>query len=203
MSKLLILFSHPRLEQSRANAALLKAIPESPDIYLHDLYEVYPDFNIDIGYEQELLLAHDIIVWHHPFYWYSAPPLMKQWIDLVLEYGWAYGVGGDQLQGKKVFNAITSGGKREVYQPSGYNRFTIREFLRPFEQTATLCHMQYLPPFAVQGSHKLDDATLAAKAQDYRLVLQMLTEDAVSPDELVKYEFFNDWILDQQLTKHG
>ena len=52
--------------------------------------------------EQELLLQHKIIVWQHPFYWYSSPALLKEWIDLVLEHGWAYGRKGDMLKGKKV-----------------------------------------------------------------------------------------------------
>ena len=28
----------------------------------HDLYEAYPDFDIDVRREQALLLAHDVIV---------------------------------------------------------------------------------------------------------------------------------------------
>ncbi|MDH4069676.1 MAG: NAD(P)H-dependent oxidoreductase, partial [Ignavibacteria bacterium] len=84
MTKILILFAHPRLEKSHVNAALLEAIPDRPDILLHDLYEEYPDFNIDIAREKQLLTDHEIIVWHHPFYWYNAPPLLKQWIDMVL-----------------------------------------------------------------------------------------------------------------------
>ena len=147
MRKVLILFAHPRLEKSIANAALLMGIPRHNAITFHDLYESYPDFNVDIKFEKSLLLSHDVIIWHHPFYWYSAPPLLKQWIDLVLEYGWAYGKGGDKLQGKLIFNVLTSGGKKEVYHAEGRNRYTVREFLRPFEQTARLCHMNYLPPF--------------------------------------------------------
>ena len=57
------------------------------------MYEKYPDFNIDVDYEKKLLEKNQIIIWQHPFYWYSAPPLLKQWIDLVLEFGWAYGPG--------------------------------------------------------------------------------------------------------------
>ena len=65
--------------------------------------------------EKELLIAHQIIIWHHPLYMYSAPALLKQWIDLVLEYGWAHGQGGDFLKNKIIFNTLTAGGTREVY----------------------------------------------------------------------------------------
>ena len=112
MNRILILFAHPRFEKSRANRALLKNIGHLPGVTLNDLYERYPDFNIDVDREKELLAAHDIIVWHHPIYMYGAPALLKQWIDLVLEYGWAHGREGDFLKGKVIFNALTSGGGR-------------------------------------------------------------------------------------------
>ena len=82
---------------------LVQQIPAIPEITFHDLYEKYPDFNIDVENEKRLLADHQIIIWHHPFYWYSAPPLLKQWIDLVLEFGWAYGPGGNALEGKILF----------------------------------------------------------------------------------------------------
>ena len=98
--RILIIFAHPRFEKSAINSMLVKSIPDLPEITFHDLYEKYPDFNIDIEHEKKLLVEHQVIIWQHPFYWYSAPPLLKQWIDLVLEFGWAYGPGGDALQGK-------------------------------------------------------------------------------------------------------
>src|SRR3954451_16903918 len=109
MNKILVLFAHPALEKSRVHTVLLKSINNIEGITINDLYEQYPDFDIDIQKEQELLLTHDIIVWQHPFYWYSAPAILKQWQDLVLQHGWAYGRNGNNLKGKSVFNALTSG----------------------------------------------------------------------------------------------
>jgi glutathione-regulated potassium-efflux system ancillary protein KefG len=192
MSKVLILFAHPRLETSRANRLLLGQIPDDPHITCRDLYEIYPDFNIDLEEEKRLLLEHDVIVWHHPFFWYSAPPLLKQWIDIVLEFGWAYGPGGRALEGKVVFNAITTGGARDAYRHEGHNRFTIREFLAPFEQTARLCRMTYLPPFAVQGTHRLSEEQLVAAAAQYHLLLHKLAAGDYRLEELQKLEYLND-----------
>ncbi|HSB93206.1 MAG TPA: NAD(P)H-dependent oxidoreductase [Flavitalea sp.] len=174
MPKILILFAHPRLEKSRANISLVRKIPQVPGITFHDLYEVYPDFNIDIEAEKALLLAHDIIIWHHPIFWYSCPALLKQWIDMVLEFGWAYGPGGNMLAGKIIFNAITTGGGSEAYSPSGYNRFTITQFLAPFDQTATLCKMIYLPPFLMQATHRLTEQSLVEQTTLYQLLLEKL-----------------------------
>lgn len=194
MKKVLILFCHPRFEDSRANAVLVRHIPKSEFVTFHDLYEHYPDFNIDINFEKILLSQQDTVILHHPFYWYSAPPLLKQWIDLVLEFGWAYGTHGDALHGKTVFNAITSGGNREVYRREGYNRFTVREFLRPFEQTAVLCGMNYLPPFAVQGTHRLSLEQLEMAGKSYAKLIEILIKDDFDAKELQKYEFLNDWL---------
>lgn len=194
MNKVLIVFSHPRFEDSRVNAALVKNIPQNEFVTFHDLYENFPDFNIDVNLEKILLAQHDIIIWHHPFYWYSSPPLLKQWIDLVLEFGWAYGPHGDILHGKLIFNAITSGGNRDVYQRTGRNRFTIREFLVPFEQTAILCGMEYLPPFAVQGTHRLTEPELEKAGQDYGKLIERLVKGDFEIEKLKKFEFMNDWI---------
>ena len=193
--KILILFAHPRFELSANNSMLVKSIPDLPEITFHDLYEEYPNFNIDIEYEKKLLTDHQIIIWQHPFYWYSAPPLLKQWIDLVLEFGWAYGPGGDALKGKIVFNSITSGGSRSAYNKDGHNRFTVRDLLAPFDQTATLCKMIYLPPFAVHGTHRISAEEKIQMVLQYRNILNRLVKGEYSVDEINKYSYLNDWIL--------
>jgi len=195
MNKILILFAHPRFEKSKTNCALLKNIEQRQNVTLNDLYEQYPDFNIDVDREKELLLGHEIIIWQHPLYMYSAPALLKQWIDLVLEYGWAHGQGGDFLRNKIIFNAITAGGTRDVYAPGGYNRFTIREFLVPFEQTAALCKMIYLPPFAVQGTHLLTAEALNHHVALYSTLLDRLAMGDFDIEALKKVEYLNDWLL--------
>src|ERR1700754_1232375 len=115
MAKILILFAHPALEKSRVHIQLLAAIRGMQDVTLHDLYEVYPDLNIDIRHEQSLLLQHDIILFQHPFYWYSAPAIVKQWQDLVLEHGWAYGHTGTALRGKMTGNVLSAGSQESAY----------------------------------------------------------------------------------------
>lgn len=194
IQKTLVLFAHPRYENSRIQHALLKKIKHLPGLRIHDLYEHYPEFNIDVEYEKELLLEHDLIIWMHPFYWYSAPPIIKQWIDLVLQHGWAYGKGGTALSGKRVFSCISSGGPREAYQQEGFHSYTVHEFLRPFERTTTLCNMEYLPPFFVHGSHKITEQDLDFHANQYQQVLKQLTQTTVETIELKKHLYLNDWI---------
>ncbi len=195
MENILILFAHPRFEKSRVNKMLLNSIKNMVEVTLHDLYEEYPDFNVDSDREKSLLLEHEIIVWHHPFYMYGVPALLKQWVDLVLEYGWAHGDGGDNLKDKLVFNALTAGGTRDTYVHGGHNGFTIREFLAPFEQTATFCKMIYLPPFVVHGTHLLSDRDLEYNGALYRLLLERLSQRRYDLKEICRYDYLNDWLL--------
>ena len=192
MARILILFAHPALEKSRVHKRMVRHVSQMKGVTFRDLYEVYPDFDIDIEREKQLLLDHDVIIWQHPFYWYSAPALIKQWEDLVLEHGWAYGKGTHALAGKRIFNVISCGGPREVYSKTGRNRFTIRELLAPFDQTAFLCQMKYLPPFVVHGTHRFKEAEIDQYAGQYEQALDDFINDRVDLDDLIHYEYLND-----------
>ncbi len=192
MARVLILFAHPALEKSRVHQQLVRQVPRVAGITFHDLYEDYPDFDIDVHKEQRLLLEHDIIIWQHPFYWYSAPALIKQWEDLVLEHGWAYGTAGKMLAGKYILNAISCGGPKEAYSRNGRNRFTIREFLAPFDQTALLCQMHYLPPFVVHGTHRLSMEAISLYALQYRQLLMALVNDSIVQKDWQSVTYIND-----------
>lgn len=192
--KILILFAHPHFERSRVNRVLLQAVQGLPAVTIHDLYELYPDFNVDVPYEKALLQEHDVIVWHHPLYLYGAPALLKQWLDLVLEVGWAHGRGGDHLAGKIALNVVTTGGTRRSYGPGGYNRFPLKDFLLPFAQTAFICRMAYLPPFAVQGTHLLTEEGLSRHAKLYTRLISELARGGFPLSEVEGLLLMNDWL---------
>jgi glutathione-regulated potassium-efflux system ancillary protein KefG len=196
MSSVLILFAHPALEKSRTNRLLLEACRSVEGVTVNDLYEEYPDFDIDVDREQQLLLDHDYILLHHPFYWYSSPAIVKQWEDLVLEHGWAYGREGRALVGKKILNVLTTGGRHEAYEEGGYNRFTMRQFLAPFDQTAYLCNMIYLPPFVVHGTHRLSGPEMHRYASQYRSLLTMLTTDQIDLEDAKTRQYMNEILVD-------
>lgn len=146
-------------------------------VTLVDLYAEYPTFEVDVDREQERLLAHDVICFQHPLYWYSTPALLKEWQDLVLEHGFAYGSDGTALAGKLFFVALSAGGPEAAYCAQGYNHFTIRELLQPLEQTAALCGMIYLPPFTLFGARTaVEDGRLATHLADWTRLLQALRE---------------------------
>lgn len=195
--KILILFAHPLFEKSNANDALVQHIPKSPNITFHDLYQEYPEFDINMKREQELLWNHDIIIWHHPMYWYSCPPLLKQWIDIVLEHGWAYGKDGFALKGKLLLQVITTGGRKENYSSTGRDRFTIQQLLEPFNQTARVCRMIYLPPFVVHGTHSMSEEEYLENGKLYGKILNYLEKEGLQLDDLTQYPYFNDWFINK------
>jgi len=196
--KILILFAHPAFHKSRINTRLSEAVKDLDGITFHNLYEEYPDFHIDVKREQDLLVEHDLIIWHHPFYWYSAPAMIKEWIDLVLQHDFAYGRKGKALEGKQALTVITTGGSREAYQEGGYSSFTIPQFLAPFKQTARLCNMEYLPPFVVHGTHLLTDDKIDKYARDYRNMLISFREDILTLDDVFQFEYLNDMMSEMK-----
>lgn len=162
--KVLVNLFHPHLERSVVNRAWAERLANQSGITLRRLYALYPDGKIDVAAEQQALAEHDRLVFQHPFYWYSTPPLMKQWLDDVLTYAWAYGPGGNALAGKEWLSVISTGGPADSYQAGGYNRFSMSEFLKPLVQTASLLQTVFLPPFIFHGAVAADNEAVRASA---------------------------------------
>jgi glutathione-regulated potassium-efflux system ancillary protein KefG len=108
-----------------------------------------------------------------------------------LEFGWAYGPGGIYLKGKQVFNATSSGGAEEAYSKEGKHGFTLKDFFLPFYQTVKLCNMSYLPPFQVNGTHKITSEQLKSAAEKYRNTVLFLRDTGSLPPEIYSLESLN------------
>ncbi|WP_145139990.1 NAD(P)H-dependent oxidoreductase [Paenibacillus sp. Y412MC10] len=170
--KTMVIVSHPDLSQSKANRALLEALPKHTDIHVRDLYQEYPDWQIDADREKQLLLAYYRIVLQFPFYWYSSPPLLKKWFDDVLTPGWAYGPGGEHLKGKEFIVVTTAGGTDKSFQAGGDNWFTISELLKPIHLTIAHCHGTFLPPFVVYDANRASQEQLKTEGIRYAEYIQ-------------------------------
>ena len=163
-----VLAAHPHWRDSRVNRRLLDAARATPDVDAHDLYGSYADYDIDVPAEQARAAAAQLIVLLHPIQWYSMPALLKLWLDQVLTYGWAYGRGGTALRGKDLWLVASTGGPEHSYHPGSYNRYFFDAFLPPYEQTAALCGMRFLPPLLLHGAHRATDAEVEAHVQVFR-----------------------------------
>jgi glutathione-regulated potassium-efflux system ancillary protein KefF len=170
--KVLVLAAHPNWRDSRVNRRLAEAARELPAAQVRDLYALYPDFDVDVEAEQAAAAGADLIVLLHPIQWYSMPPLQKLWLDEVLAYGWAYGHGGTALQGRDLWLVATTGGPDSSYHPHGYNRYFFDAFLPPYEQTAMLCGMRFLPPLLLHGARRAAEQEVADHVGVFRQRLQ-------------------------------
>jgi glutathione-regulated potassium-efflux system ancillary protein KefG len=194
MKKILIIFAHPAIHKSRIHRRLTESLKNMRGITVNNLYENYPDFYIDIIQEQQLLIEHDIIVWQHPLYWYSSPAILKEWFDLVLQHGFAYGEKGRSLEGKQVLSVISTSGHKDVYTKEGRNRYTINEFLVPFKQTANLCRMEYLPPYVIFGSHTLTPPDIENHIAKYKKLMTALRDEQINEAKMKSVAYFNELI---------
>ena len=189
--RILLLFAHPAIQRSRVNRVLIRAVKDIEGVTFHDLYGAYPEFDIDVEYEQALLLSHDIFIIQHPLFWYSTPAIIKEYLDLVMEHDWAYGSKGDALQGKQVMHAVTTGGRETAYHSEGLNGRTVREFLIPFEHTAILCGMIFLPPFVVHGTHQMSESTINQHAEEYQRIIIDLREGRTDLEAIAEQSRIN------------
>ena len=156
-----VIAAHPTWRESRVNRPLMQAAQALPRVQVQDLYSSYPDYAIDVAREQAALARARLVVLLHPIQWYSMPALQKLWLDDVLSYGWAYGQDGRALQGKDLWLVATTGGPEASYHPQGYNRYFFDAFLPPYEQSAILCGMRFLPPMLLHGAHRVSQEAVA------------------------------------------
>jgi glutathione-regulated potassium-efflux system ancillary protein KefF len=175
-----VIYAHPYPNRSHANRVLMRALAEVDELEVRSLYELYPDFDIDVAAEQEALSRARLIVWMHPLYWYNVPALLKHWFDRVLAHGWAYGQGGRAIAGKHCLWAVTTGGDETAYSPQGMHEQPFVNFIAPIEETARFCGMIWEPPFIVHGAHLIDEAVLEEHGR--RLVARLIGRNPKIPN---------------------
>jgi glutathione-regulated potassium-efflux system ancillary protein KefF len=169
VARIVVVCAHPHLEHSRVTRAMLRAAASAAaaQVELRDLYALYPDYLIDVAAEQAALANTELLVWLQPVHWYGMTPLLKLWADEVLAFGWAYGPGGIALRGKDLWLAASTGGSADAYRPDGLNRYFFDAFLPPYEQTAQLIGMRFLPPLVLHGAHRASDVEIDAHVQTF------------------------------------
>ncbi|MCT7487906.1 MULTISPECIES: NAD(P)H-dependent oxidoreductase [Arcobacteraceae] len=167
MKKVLINVVHPNLDnESRVNKALLEFASKESNVTVNNLYKKYSDFKIDVKKEQKLLVENDIIIFQFPMYWLSSPALLKEWLDVVLEYDFAYG--DNYILENKILSICTStGANSKEFSQNGANKYSIEEFLKPFEATANYIKMNYEKPFVTYETFVISDEDLEVQAKNY------------------------------------
>lgn len=193
---ILLLFAHPAQSHSYINRPLFELAQDQSNITAVDLYHDYSNSPIDIKKEQQRLVEHDMVIMQFPFYWYSTPAILKDWQDLVLQYGFAFGKKGTFLHNKPLLCSISTGAPKEAYSSKGSNGYTVRELLRPLEATAHLCGMPYLPPFIFYGAltaHEND--SLDRHKTHWQKVLNQLSNNEIEIEKAKKMDSLNEYLV--------
>ena len=176
MSRIVVIAAHPHFEHSHAHRALAEAAAGVPGVEVRALYRLYPEQWIDIAAEQAALAEAQLVVWLHPIHWYAMPALMKQWLDDVFAFGWAYGPGGMALRGKDLWLVTHTGGSEHSYSAEGYNQRPFDDYLHPYVQTAALCGMRWLAPLVLHGAHCTPPEVLQSHAEGFAAQLRSYPE---------------------------
>lgn len=175
---ILIVFSHPYIQRSHANKAILNNIAQKQPVVIDNLYEKYPDFHIDIAQEQSLLERADLIIFQFPMYCYNVPALFKQWQEVVLTKQFALGDKAHTraLQGKMAMAVVTAGHEHRAYQKDGHNNYPLEDFIRPLELMSLHCGMNYHSPLALHQAHKATTEELSEFSHLYHQRIEQLLE---------------------------
>ena len=129
-------------------------------------------FAEDIRAEQDKVRRADLVIFQFPLWWFGFPAIMKGWIDRVLSYKFAYGVGEWWDKGpfadKRAMLAITTGTPATAYAPDGRNG-DIERILWSIEAgTLAICGFQVAPAFLAYGAPWIGDEGRAAQIEQYR-----------------------------------
>ncbi|MFK5891749.1 MAG: NAD(P)H-dependent oxidoreductase [Pseudomonadota bacterium] len=181
----LIVFAHPYPQRSHANKYLIDSVSKLEHVVINDLYEKYPDFHINVEAEQKLLTEAKLIIFQFPLYWYNVPALLKQWQEMVLTRGFAFGNKNQDrnLQGKPCMAVVSTGHKRRSYQNDGYDCYSLESFLRPLEQMAAHCKMNYQSPLVIHQAHRVTKTELAKFSEEYCQRIKELSNNSGASNE--------------------
>lgn len=180
MKQIINLYAHPQPRHSRVHKKLLNSFTEHPQVLVRDLYEIYPDYIINVENEQAILKMADIIIWQFPIHWYSMPAILKEWIDSVFTPDFAFGA-GSELQGKYLWPIISCGGSTESYSTSGSNRHSLKTYLLPIVQTAKYCGLKVFDPFIVYHANHIDEIEIEKKSIQLKSLIEEVTFGNILP----------------------
>ena len=110
--QVVVLLTHPNIKESRANKALMDAISDMGEVAIYNLYEMRVEdaFNAEIW---STIISHaSALVFQFPFYWMSAPSLLKRWLDEVFTYLEKT----PAVAGKTLMVVTTAGSEHDAYR---------------------------------------------------------------------------------------
>jgi len=135
----------------------------------------------DIRQELDKLLWADLLILNFPIFWFSAPAMLKGWIDRVLVSGVCYGgkrfydQGG--LAGKKALVTVTLGGREHMFG-EGAIHGPLEDMLRPILRgTLAYVGFEVLEPFVAWHVPYISAEARQDFLRNYQQRLEGLADD--------------------------
>ena len=171
LRKVVILLAHPNIKESQANKALIDAVSDIEGVAVFNLYELSPDIAFNVDEWSKIISDTSAVIYQFPFYWMSAPSLLKKWQDEVFTFLSKT----PAVAGKPLMVVTTTGSEYEAYRSGGRNRFTTDELLRPYQGSAIHSGMVWQTPIVIYGMGTADAGkNIAEGANLYKQRVEML-----------------------------
>ena len=139
--KTLIIIAHPDISESNSQQFLIESTQSLQGVTSY----ILEDRAYILKEEHKLLAEHERIIFQFPMYWYSAPAILKKWLDEVFTNKMMTGF----LNEKELGLVVTMGQSEESFASGRQEKFSLSEIFKPFEALANKCGMVYLPIFPV------------------------------------------------------
>jgi glutathione-regulated potassium-efflux system ancillary protein KefF len=167
----LVVFADPALHRSRISRSVADAARSLPNVAVQDLYELYPDFYVDVRRERALLKQADLVLFAFQLSWYAMPALLKEWFDAVLKPEWAADGPNPRLRGKSCWAAVGCNSLPGDYRSGARHGHPLAEYLAPLEQSARSLGMRWIEPEIFYGAEHAETGAVDAYAARLRALL--------------------------------
>ena len=176
MRNIHIIYAHPRgdsLNHTILETAV-KHFQLSSHIHISDLYQMYmekhpltkpfgmqksEDDLVKIKKEQQHIATSDLTILQFPMYWFSVPGLMKNYIDQVLESGFAYPgtfTSSPLHDGRKILFSVTTQSSHEAFTEEG-NNGDIKNILFHLATAFRFVGYDILKPFVIFAANNMSE----------------------------------------------
>ena len=160
LRKVVILLAHPNIKGSQANKALIDAVNDIEGVAVFNLYELSEDIAFNVDEWSKIISDASAVIYQFPFYWMSAPSLLKKWQDEVFTHLSKT----PAVAGKPLMIVTTTGSEYDAY-----------ELLRPYQGSAIHSGMAWQTPIVVYGMGTADAGkNIAEGANSYKQRIEML-----------------------------
>lgn len=174
----LVIVAHPNKEKKSINQTWKETLENRFELVtVHDLYNTYPDSDIDVKKEQDLLNQHEHIVFQFPLYWMSYPPLLQKWLDQVFTNNYVL-EGESALKGKVFGLAVSCGQPKEIFSKNGPVGYTLEEVNTHLKAVIHIVGGKFFGIHAIYDTDNIDNfAQVAENADEYITFVEKLEKE--------------------------